>query len=59
MSFSSFKTLRAVRKIPANSHLDFNAVIFYSDSNKKLEAVLEEFCGAKSTYNFNQDDVSF
>lgn len=29
-----------------------------TDSNKKLEDVLEEFCGPTSKYKFNQDDVS-
>lgn len=27
------------------------------DSCKKLEEVLDEFCGPSSTYKFNQDEV--
>lgn len=57
-SFSSFKILRAVSWRSQQSHLHLNARILCLDSNKKLQDVLEEFCGATSTYKFNQDDVS-
>lgn len=57
-SSSSSRIWRAVSSAASLRVWSFHLSSLPLDSNKKLEEVLEEFCGPTSKYKFNQDDVS-